>query len=31
MATQCGLSKADFLRLVDCDLTREGYEQLIVD
>ena len=31
MATQCGLSKANFLRLVDCDLTREGYEQLIVD
>lgn len=29
MAYQCRLSKADFLRLVDCDLTREGYERLV--
>lgn len=29
MADQCRLSKADFLRLVDCDLTREGYERFV--
>ena len=31
MADQCRLSKADFLPLVDCDLTRDSYERLIRD
>jgi len=26
MARQCGLSKSDFLDLIDCPLSREGYE-----
>ena len=30
MATQCRLSKADFLRLADCELTGETYEELIL-
>lgn len=29
MARQCRVSKADFLRLVDCELTREGYERRV--
>ena len=29
MATQCRLSKADFLRLVDCELTRDAYQELV--
>lgn len=29
MAKQCGLDKAQFLSLVDCPLSREGYEELI--
>jgi len=29
MARQCGLNKADFLDLIDCPLSREGYEAKI--
>jgi len=29
MSRQCGLSKADFLQLVDCPLDRAGYEALL--
>ena len=29
MARQCRIPKADFLRLVDCDLTREAYEEMV--
>ena len=30
MARQCRLSKADFLRLVDCELTHDAYEVMIL-
>lgn len=30
MAKQCQLSKNDFLRLLDCPLTREEYEKICV-
>ena len=30
MARQCRISKADFLGLVDCDLTRDVYETMIL-
>lgn len=30
MARQCHISKADFIRLVDCDLTRDVYETMIL-
>ena len=29
MSRQCGLTKGDFLRLVDCPLERPGYEMLL--
>ncbi|MDE0056007.1 MAG: type II toxin-antitoxin system HicA family toxin [Gammaproteobacteria bacterium] len=29
MARQCRISKADFLQLVDCELTGEAYEQMV--
>ncbi len=29
MAEQCSLSKSDFLRLVDCDMTGDEYQQLV--
>jgi hypothetical protein len=29
MAKQCGLTKANFLRLVDCPMQRPEYEQLL--
>lgn len=29
MAKQCGIERPQFLALVDCPLTREGYEQLL--
>lgn len=31
MARQCRLSRRDFLDLVDCPLTREAYEQKILE
>jgi hypothetical protein len=30
MANQCGLTKAEFLNLVDCPMSRTHYEHLIV-
>ena len=30
MAGQCGLSKSDFLRFVDCDLTGDAYQRLVL-
>ena len=29
MARQCGLTKGQFLDLLDCPLSREGYEELL--
>jgi hypothetical protein len=29
MAKQCGLTKGNFLKLVDCPLTRQEYESLL--
>ena len=29
MAQQCQLTKQQFLELVDCPMTREGYEQIL--
>lgn len=29
MAKQCGVTKANFLKLVDCPLTRQEYEALL--
>lgn len=29
MARQCGLTKRQFLDLLDCPLSREGYEELL--
>lgn len=29
MARQCGITKSNFLKLVDCPLTRESYEALL--
>jgi hypothetical protein len=29
MAKQCQLSRPEFLRLVDCPLDREGYEEIL--
>ena len=31
MAKQCGLTKAEFLNLVDCPLQRVEYERLLID
>lgn len=31
MARQCALTTGDFLRLVDCPLTREGFEAKVED
>lgn len=31
MARQCGLTKPEFLDLVDCPLTREGFEKLLAE
>lgn len=31
MAKQCGLTKADFLKLVDCPLSRPAYEEKVKD
>jgi predicted RNA binding protein YcfA (HicA-like mRNA interferase family) len=31
MAKQCGLTKAEFLNLVDCPLQRTEYEKLLID
>ena len=30
MARQCGLRKSDFLALVDCPLTRDRFEQIVL-
>jgi hypothetical protein len=29
MAKQCKLSKSDFLKLVDCPLSRQAYEDIL--
>jgi hypothetical protein len=29
MAKQCGVTKGQFLKLVDCPLTRQEYEELL--
>ncbi|MEL7071105.1 MAG: hypothetical protein AAGN15_21010 [Cyanobacteria bacterium J06581_3] len=31
MSKQCRLKKADFLKLIDCPLTRENYEKILKD
>ena len=31
MARQCGLSRLEFLALIDCDLTQDDYEVLLVE
>jgi len=31
MSRQCGLSKADFIDLIDCPLDRDGYEKKLQD
>jgi hypothetical protein len=31
MGRQCGLTKTEFLKLVDCPMSREEYEELITD
>ena len=31
MARQCGISKVNFERLIDCSLSQEGYENLLID
>lgn len=31
MARQCGVTRAEFLRLVDCPLSRSDYENLLRD
>ena len=31
MAKQCRINKAEFGRLIDCSLSQEGYENLLID
>lgn len=31
MAKQCGLTKSDFLDLIDCPLTQDKYEKILKD
>ena len=31
MARQCGLSRREFLRLIDCSLSQEEYESILVE
>lgn len=31
MARQCGISRVNFERLIDCSLSQEGYENLLID